>query len=260
MQAKLGIFIHVKGTFMRGFALLLQSFRLIFGNLSQSLRLSSPLVAVLVAALLMFGPSYFIQDVDPTSANALPPSAFLLQFLTLVVTMWVAVAWHRFVLLEEYPDGMLPAFHGGRMLAYFGYGVLLGLVVGAATLLVVVLVGLALFGVPVLMIAAIMVVVIVSGWAFYRLSPILPAAAIGKTIRMKEAWAATKPLSGAIFGAMIVFVLTIFALAFGGALIGAVIPILGGLILLVLNWLYILLGVSFLTTLYGVAVEGRSID
>ncbi|MCP4823137.1 MAG: hypothetical protein GY892_03375 [Shimia sp.] len=245
---------------MRGFTLLLQSFRLIFGNLSQSLRLSSPLVAVLVAALVMFGPSYFIQDVDPTSANALPVGALLCQLLTLVVTMWVAVAWHRFVLLEEYPTGALPAFHGGRVLAYFGYGILLGLVVGFATLLMGTLVGLALFWAPVLMLAGIMIVAISGGWAFYRLSPILLAAAIGKNMQMKEAWAATKPLSGPILGAMIVFVVTIFALAFLGALIGSVIPILGGLFLLAFNWLYILLGVSFLTTLYGVAVEGRSID
>ena len=245
---------------MRGFALLLQSFRLIFGNLSQSLRLSSPLVAVLVAALVMYGPSYFIQDVDPTSTNALPADAFLFQLLTLVVTMWVAVAWHRFVLLEEYPAGVLPAFHGGRMLAYFGYGILLGLVVGFATILMGTLVGLALFWAPVLMLAGIMVVAIAGAWAFYRLSPILPAAAIGKKMQLKEAWAATKPLSGAILSAMIVFVVTIFALALLGALIGGIIPILGGLILLAFNWLYILLGVSFLTTLYGVAVEGRSID
>ncbi len=245
---------------MRGFSLLLQSFRLIFGNLSQSLRLSSPLVAVLVAALVMFGPSYFIQDVDITSANALPPGAVLFQLLTLVVTMWVAVAWHRFVLLEEYPAGALPAFHGGRMLAYFGYGILLGLVVGIAILLMGALVGLALFWAPVLMIAGIMIVAIAGSWAFYRLSPILPASAIGKSIPMKEAWSATKPLSGAILSAMVVFVVTIFALALLGALIGSVIPILGGLILLVFNWLYILLGVSFLTTLYGVAIEGRSID
>jgi hypothetical protein len=245
---------------MRGFSLLLQSFRLIFGNLSQSLRLSSPLVAVLVAALVMFGPSYFIQDVDITSANALPPGAVFFQLLTLVVTMWVAVAWHRFVLLEEYPAGALPAFHGGRMLAYFGYGILLGLVVGIAILLMGALVGLALFWAPVLMIAGIMIVAIAGSWAFYRLSPILPASAIGKSIPMKEAWSATKPLSGAILSAMVVFVVTIFALALLGALIGSVIPILGGLILLVFNWLYILLGVSFLTTLYGVAIEGRSID
>jgi len=174
--------------------------------------------------------------------------------------MWVAVAWHRFVLLEEYSNGVVPTFHGGRMLAYFGYGLLLGLVVGLATVVVAVLVGGALFWAPILAIAAAGIVAIAGCWAFYRLSPILPACAIGNKMGMKEAWAATKPMSGSILGAMVIFVVSILALAFLGVLIGSIIPILGGVLLLAFNWLYILLGISFLTTLYGVAVEGRTID
>lgn len=248
------------GCFMQGFTLLQQSFRLIFGNLPQSLRLSSPLLAVLVAALLICGPDYFLQEFDPSDPNSVSPTSLLFQFLTLIATMWVAVAWHRFVLLEEYPSGVLPTFYGGRMLAYFGYGVLLGLLVGLVTIVIAALVGGALIWAPILAIAAVAAAVIAGCWAFYRLSPILPACAIGNKMKMKEAWAATKPLSGSILGAMVIFVVTIFALAFLAAFIGGVIPILGGVLILGVNWLYTLLGISFLTTLYGVAVEGRSID
>ncbi len=245
---------------MSGFALLFQSLRLIFGNLPQSIRLSSPLGALLILALLLYGPDYFIQDIDPNDPNSLPASSVFFQLLTVVFTMWVAVSWHRFVLLEEYPNGVLPKFHGGLMLVYFGYGILLGIVVGLGTIALGALVGLALFTVPVLMIAGIIIVSVAGAWAFYRLSPILPACAIGNRLGMKEAWAATKPHSGAILGAMVIFVVSIFALAFAGAAVATVIPFLGGVMLLAFNWLYILLGISFLTTLYGVAVEGRSID
>ncbi|MFY0616029.1 hypothetical protein [Shimia sp.] len=245
---------------MQGFTLLRQSLRLIFGNLDQSLRLSSPLLAVLIVALILYGPDYFLMEFDPANPNSPPASSLIFQLLTMIATLWVAVAWHRFVLLEEYPSGVVPTFHGGRILAYFGYGVLLGLVVGLATVFVAILVGGALFWAPILAIAAVVVVAIAGSWAFYRLSPILPACAIGNKIGMKEAWAATKPLSGSILGAMVVFVGTIFALALLGAFIGGLIPMLGGVLILAINWLYILLGISFLTTLYGVAVEDRPID
>ncbi|GAA6180753.1 hypothetical protein NBRC116594_21910 [Shimia sp. NS0008-38b] len=211
-------------------------------------------------ALILYGPDYFLMDFDPGNPNSPPASSLIFQLLTMIATLWVAVAWHRFVLLEEYPNGVVPTFYGGRILAYFGYGVLLGLVVGLATVFVAILVGGALFWAPILAIAAVVVVAIAGSWAFYRLSPILPACAIGNKIGMKEAWAATKPLSGSILGAMVVFVGTIFALALLGAFIGGLIPMLGGVLILAINWLYILLGISFLTTLYGVAVEDRPID
>jgi len=245
---------------MQGFSILKQSLRLIFGNLPQSLKLSSPLLIVLISAFAIYGPNYFLGEFNPNSPNALPPSALILQLLTVVAGLWVAVAWHRFVLLEEFPAGVLPAFHGGLMLGYFGYGILLGILVGLATFAVGLLVGFALFWAPVLMTIGIIATMVWGFWIFYRLSPILPGQAIGNTMRFKEAWASTKPLSWAILGAMVVFVVSFVALAFVGGLVATLVPLIGGVVILALNWLYALVGVSFLTTLYGVAIEGRSID
>lgn len=245
---------------MQGLSILRQSFRLIFGNLPQSLKLSSPLLAVLIVALMIYGPNYFRGEFDPSSPNALPASALIFQLWTIVAGLWVAVAWHRFVLLEEFPTGVLPTFHGGLMLRYFGYGLLLGIFVGLATFAVGFFVGFALFLAPVAMTVGIVATIIWGFWVFYRLSPILPGQAINKKLRFREAWASTKPLSGAIFSAMIVFVVSFVALAFAAGFVTIAVPLLGGVIFLTLNWLYGLVGISFLTTLYGVAVEARPID
>ncbi|PSL17978.1 hypothetical protein [Shimia abyssi] len=243
-----------------GFKLLNHSLGLILGNLPQSLRLSSPLAALLLIALIVVGPSYFVQETSPEAATQVSGQSVLLNLLVAIATLWVAVAWHRFVLLEEYPSGVVPAFHGGRILAYFGYGLLLALIIALTAGVIGAIVGFALVWAPILMIAGLAVVAIGASWAFYRLSPVLPSAAIGNSMKLKEAWEATKPLSGAILGAMVIYVVAIFVLMFVGALIGGFIPILGGVLLLFANWFYILLGISFLTTLYGVAIEGRTID
>ncbi|MBE1294062.1 MAG: hypothetical protein JJ868_05715 [Shimia sp.] len=245
---------------MQGFSILKQSFRLVFGNLSQSVRLSSPILIVLIAAFAIYGPDYLLGEFNPNSPNSLPASALFFHFLTAVAGLWVAVAWHRFVLLEEFPEGVLPAFHGRLMLGYFGYGLLMGLLVGLTTFAVGFLIGFALFWAPVLMTIGVIAVVVWGFWIFYRLSPILPGHAIGKSIRFKEAWTATKPLSWAILSAMVFFVGSFIALGVAGAFVATLIPLLGGAIILAINWLYAVVGVSFLTTLYGVAVEGRSID
>lgn len=54
---------------------------------------------------------------------AAPSVAFGVGFFSgmvvaFIATLWIAVAWHRFVLLNEAPQGLLPAFKGDRVMAY----------------------------------------------------------------------------------------------------------------------------------------------
>lgn len=235
------------------------SLRLVIGNWQTSLRLSSPLVVIMVLGLVLVGPEFFVQDPDPNGATAPSPTASFLQLLLAISGLWVAVAWHRFILLEEYPTGAVPAFHGGRMLAYFWRALLMGLTVGLGAILVITGVWLLLFWAVPLAVLITIIVGIGTSWAFYRLSPILPGAAVEKPLTMGQAWEATKPLSGAILVTMFLFVVSIVILLFVGALIAGLIPFLGGLLLLGVNWLYIMLGISILTTIYGIAVEKRSV-
>lgn len=235
------------------------SLRLVVGNWQTSLRLSSPLVVIMVLGLVLVGPEFFVQEPDPSGRTEVSPTSSLLQLLLAISALWVAVAWHRFILLEEYPTGAVPAFHGGRMLAYFWRALLMGLTVGLGAVLIVTGVWLVLFWAAPLAVLITIVVGIGTSWAFYRLSPILPGAAIEQPLTMGQAWQATKPISGAILATMFLFVVSIVVLVFAGALVAGVIPLLGGLVLLGINWLYIMLGISILTTIYGVSIENRSL-
>ncbi|SFL78830.1 hypothetical protein [Shimia aestuarii] len=235
------------------------SLRLVVGNWQTSLRLSTPLVVIMVLGLVLVGPEFFVQEPDPSGRTEVSPTSGLLQLLLAVSALWVAVAWHRFILLEEYPTGAVPAFHGGRMLAYFWRALLMGLTVGLGAVLIITGVWLVLFWAAPVAVLITIFVGIGTSWAFYRLSPILPGAAIEKPLKMGQAWQATKPLSGAILATMFLFVVSIVVLVFAGALVAGVIPLLGGLVLLGINWLYIMLGISILTTIYGIAVEKRTV-
>ncbi|MEM6728974.1 MAG: hypothetical protein AAF618_10775, partial [Pseudomonadota bacterium] len=95
-------------------------------------------------------------------------------------------------------------------------------------------------------------------WAFTRLSMVLPAASIGRTLTLPEAWQATEPLGGAILGAVMLV-----------GLFGVVLQVLAAVfifapILLVVasgaaSLIGTLLSVSLATTIYGVAVERREL-
>ena len=173
--------------------------------------------------------------------------------------LWVAVAWHRFVLLEE-RGGSLPTFHGSRMFAYFVviFLMMIGLALGAGAAGAIA--GIALSNITPLFVLAMLAIAVATLWAFYRLSPLLPAAALGESMGVKQAWEATASISGAVLGAALLLIL--FALLCGGAamLVWFQVNILIGVILMgVVQWAYTMVGISVLTTIYGIAVEGRNI-
>jgi hypothetical protein len=163
------------------------------------------------------------------------------------------------VLLEE-GGGRLPAFHGRRMLSYFFVLFVLTFVLTLVGVMFGVVVGL-VFGVSSpLFVIGIIAVVLTLFWAISRLSLMLPAAALGTPMGPAKAWAETAELSGAI---LLAGLLLIFFSALGAAvavLIMTQVSILIGLILFgVLQWAYTMVGISILTTIYGIAIEGREI-
>ena len=179
------------------------------------------------------------------------------MILSLVFTLWVIIAWHRYILLEEMPQGVTPPFHGDRMLAYFGQLVKLFLlafglsipfsiifVMAAQSPALLVLVGV-IFG---------MFLIVV----FYRLSIVLPAAAIGRSITLRQAWTDTEGSLFAIIVLVIVAGVAQMAVQFVGGLFGAI-PGLGFAVNLLISFAIGMLNASILTTLYGHYVEGRDL-
>lgn len=170
-----------------------------------------------------------------------------------VTFCWVAVGWHRFVLLKEYPGGVLPPFRGAQALAYFRETLRL-ILLGALVFLPL--------SIPVL------------GWAWWELNEglgvlllmmailglsalamrfalVLPAAAIGHEVTLRQSWDAT----GGYFW-------TFVALLFAGAVVDYLSDSLiapgpvGFALMAFFNWLFLVLNLSILSTLYGFMIMG----
>ena len=112
------------------------SWRQVFGNLPAALRLTAVPYGLLMAVTLM--PSLWMAT-NPMQAGRmmrtfvsdpemLPVMALPLLVVALILGLWMAVAWHRYILTEE-QGGVAPPFHFDRILGYFGKGLLIGLII-----------------------------------------------------------------------------------------------------------------------------------
>ncbi|KJZ19395.1 hypothetical protein [Loktanella sp. S4079] len=254
------------------FQIIRHAFAMIFGNLGQALRVSVGPYALMIAIYFIafrvsgvweainqisMGGRFEQGQFDPSGGTIILTAAVLL-FTTLFVTAWFAVSWHRFILLEEY-SGLLPAVSGRPINAYIFRTLLCGLIlVGAAIagLLIISAVSAVSGGLSAILGIALTVVLSV---VWFRIGVSLPSVAVGKPVKVSEAWQATAPLNGTIFG--IVAIIVIINLVAGLAVQGLyqVGPILGSLVDICVQWVTLLIGVSVLTTLYGHVIEGRAL-
>ena len=177
--------------------------------------------------------------------------------LTLVFTLWVIVAWHRFILLEEAPKGLLPAFNGNRILAYFGQILKLVLLGALSSIPFTILMVFAAGSVSV-MVALGTIYGVALTVVFYRLSIILPASAIGRPISIGEGWRATE---GTLFTIIVLVIVADIAQMIVQFVVGLlmVFPVLGFAINLLTSFAIGMLNASILTTLYGHYIEGRAL-
>lgn len=198
------------------------------------------------------------EPVDASTAKLV--LVFFAMFVIIVLTsLWIAVAWHRYVLLEETPQGVMPPIHQDRIAAYFGRGLLLFLafLIPGAILafliatLVQISVGSAIFFGAILGFALAVL--------FYRLSVILPAAALGKKMSFSDALETTKGATGPIVVAGICFLILQIVTNFAASLL-AFIPLVGFLASILTAMFLTMVGISILTTLYGVYVEKRELS
>lgn len=128
-----------------------------------------------------------------------------------VASLWITVAWHRYILTGEISAGWFPKLHMGRMWFYFWRGMLIMLAVIVPLILTFGILA-AIFGgifdrsseLAPMAVFILMLFMIPMFFAMFRLSPILPAAALGKDLSLKQAWKATKGSTGAIVLIMLV--------------------------------------------------------
>ncbi|MEM7318845.1 MAG: hypothetical protein AAF408_07460, partial [Pseudomonadota bacterium] len=185
----------------------------------------------------------------------------LVFFLVIwIVLFWIAVSWHRFILLEEYPRGLFPVFRFDRILAYFGRILLLGILaivamipgfifmvgLGQSTSLIAVLIFL-------IWVFAVMV-------CFFRLSIVLPAAAVGERLTLAQAWNSTSGKTGDFVSLLVILFLFQILIQLASSVL-VIIPILGAVFVLFVSMLILpMINVSILTTMYGHFIEKRDIN
>ena len=254
------------------FKILLHTFRMIFGNIGQALKVSvGPYIVLLLAitTLLLVATS-----ISGDSIGGLPILMLFIFPLALFVTAWVAVAWHRFILLEEYTK-ILPTVSGRPIWPYAGKAVLLGLIIIFIAVPLMYIIGAlglgAVFGpmnyasptgqsstfLALIIFAAVLVVMSVIS---LRLGIALVGTALGKPLGFGEAWAATKKVNGIIFGVSVLLVLlnTVPGMVLSQLLIFA--PVVISVLNIALSWLTMMLGISVLTTIYGHVIEERPLS
>lgn len=255
---------------MLGLEILVHSVKMVLRNLKQALQIS--VVPALIGGLLVIGLFFLFgipfEEFDsetngfPEGVTAVSFAGFLLCLVVVIfgVMLWIVVSWHRFVLLEEYPTGLVPPFRFDRVLAYFGRLLMLCLIAFVIMIPAVLIMGMMAQASAALGILVWVALVIFLTIGFYRASPILPGAAIGKPLKLSEAWQATSGANGAIVLLVILSILLQLLLQLLASLL-LFVPVVGVLIVLFASMLVVpLINVSILTTIYGVFIERRQLS
>jgi hypothetical protein len=250
-----------------GFKIFVHAVRLVIGHLGDALHIGGLLYVVQFGAALAVALLTPSQPMTGTSKFDPTYLIYFLPFLVIVIVtnIWIAVAWHRYVLLDEMPGTVMARFNGERMLAYFGNALRLFLVAIAIAIVVIIVATIAAGisrGADLLVQLAPLVIYALVAIPLYRLALILPASAVGKPIGLREAWSATAGATGTIVGLAILSVLCAVVLNLPGVLLSngsGPLLWLGIIWQTLVGWIQVMVGVSILTTLYGYYVEHRAI-
>jgi hypothetical protein len=241
-----------------GWKIFTHSVQLVWTNLGVALRISA-LLYVISAAIQIWAQMSAGAQMDtgvPTASGA--GISLVSSIVSVIIGLWIAVAWHRYILLEEVPDGFLPQWHGGRMAAYFGRSLLIGLVMLGVMLVSAIPMMLGAqgaLGAAIFAVGAIFAV-----FVFYRLCAILPSTATGEPITMAQSWRATEGNTGTIlvlvlcmfFGALLLFLPAI--------LLAGISLVLSVLYMIAAQWFVTMFGISIFTTFYGYFIEKRELN
>ena len=118
---------------MKGLDIFLHSLRQVLGNLPNAIKISAvPFGIQFVATFLLTRPDRTMAMMQDPMAMMQGGPSLLAQLANLVIvivtSIWMAIAWHRFVLKNEVPTGFVPPFDGNRIGAYFVRSLLIGIV------------------------------------------------------------------------------------------------------------------------------------
>jgi hypothetical protein len=252
------------------------SIRSVLDNIGFAFYVSWPWMLAILP--IHVGTSVYAAMNMPTEADPWRPDVALGGILSGLATMIafasIAVNWHRYILLDEVPQGAQRLRVDSTVWRYIGNTVLIMLI----TMLIIVIPGL-VFGIlsalggtagAVIGGTVMLVGMIYAFVQFYRMSVKLPSIALGRT-DYKIATALKDTEGNLVEFAGLVLLFFAVALALGGVILGLQYAVVGvdagvgpGLyailaIQLLLNWLTTIWGVTLLTSLYGYFAEGRDV-
>lgn len=251
---------------MKGMQIFTHSVRQVTANLPAALRISAVLYLVQFGVVALFGGAMMGMGMRGGMGGAgmgMGLGAIVVFLVVLVTAVWIAVAWHRFVLLAESPTSAIPPLMQDRMMAYFLRSLLLVLVLLVAGAVIGSVVGVLAGGMMMhgagvlgflLMVLLVQLPLIFLG---LRLATALPGAALGSDQGIWAGWEATKSDWQTILQLAAILAVAMIALhliglfLFGGHGFGAL------LWQFVSGWPVMMAGLSVLTTLYGHYIEGR---
>ncbi|HHI69987.1 MAG TPA: hypothetical protein ENJ91_03210 [Rhodobacteraceae bacterium] len=252
---------------MTGWKIFTHSLKMVFGNIDAALRISLVLYLAQQAVGIYFAGKYG-QTLKMMEQNMLviPPSGFwptlfVMLLVSLVTSLWIAISWHRYVLLEENPRTFIPPVSGERLLAYFGKTVILMLImiaIGAVVGFVVSLLGFAI-GPQALEVIVPLILIGTMLYFSYRIGLVFPAVALDKPIGFRESWEITRSAAGAVFQLSVIAIGFAILIRLPGNMAPDSMSVIDMVYSAVMGWIAMMVGVSVLTTLYGVYEEGREL-
>jgi len=258
---------------MKGLTILFHAIGMVTSNLNAALRISAALMALQFVLAILLGVQFLYMGIDTTEmmmSGTYPyGSAGLVLIIQLVSTLWIAVAWHRFILREEQPGTALPPFNGPAILSYVLAGIIFVLVLVAVAVPFGLLAGLIAAPMMVsgspggLTLAGLVLFALVwlpVTYISYRISPILPSAALQERIPLKEAWYATGTSGAAFVVLAVISVLGVWLANLPVMLLAQISSFLAFLWAFAVQWAVLMIGVSVLTTIYGHYVEKRALN
>lgn len=257
---------------MQGWKIFIHSVRMVLENIGPALRISGLLYAAYVAANLYFVLNYSddlmvlqlalaLDIIPPELPSGFLPAVFLNFVVTLFASLWIAVLWHRFVLLSQIPETMIPPLYVDVTARYLGKTLQLALILVPVGLVLLMLLGLA-FG-PLLGESAggamLITMLGVLLYLSYRFGLVFPAAALNVPMTFKTSWEKTQTAAGIIGQLAVIAIVAVIVIQIPSSMNPNPASVINLIYSYAVGWFAMMVGVSILATLYGVYIEGREL-
>ena len=262
---------------MNGLAIFSHSFRQVSGNLGMAIKVSGWLVAVVIILFTGLSQTGTLAGLEVNGPNVgqMAIGGSLVILAGAVFLFWgvsvVAIAWHRYILLEEIPRGVIPYRADFRVGRYFWYGVGISLLAVLAVAIVSGILGVVVgpffmesmqeptgglsTGAFVLGLFVGTIVVVL----YLRMALVLPAVALEEGLTIGQAWATTSGHTAAIVVLALILSLINSVVPMVISIAMADLPLLNVVLNGLYQWFYFMLSISVLSTLYGHIVQKREV-